>query len=68
VLTAIAVLAPSLTLGLVDWRNTVELLLWGTTALFTATAFAWVVLTYVIGAGYESPDPVHGSGEVQVRS
>jgi len=67
VFTAVAVLAPSLTLGFVDWQNAFELLLWGTTALFTATAFAWVVLTYVIGAGYEAPDPVYGGREVQVR-
>ena len=67
VLTTVAVLAPSLTLGLVDWQNTLALLLWGTTALFTATAAAWLVLTYVVGAGYETPDPAYGGDEIQVR-
>jgi hypothetical protein len=67
VLTAIAVLAPSLTLGFVDWHNTFELLLWGTTVLFTATAFVWIVLTYVVGVGYEPPAPVYGGSEIQVR-
>ncbi len=67
VLAAVALLVPSLTLGLVDWQTAFELLLWGTTALFTATAVAWVVLTYVVGAGYEPPDPVHGGSDIQVR-
>jgi hypothetical protein len=67
VFTAVAVLAPSLTLGLVDWQSTFELLLWGTTLLFTATALVWVILTYVVGAGYEPPEPVYGGGDVQVR-
>lgn len=67
VLAAVAMVAPWLTLGLVDWRGLFGLVLVGTTLLFTATALAWVVLTYVIGAGYESPDPVHGAKNCQVR-
>ncbi|MFC6871929.1 glycosyltransferase family protein [Halobellus marinus] len=67
VLTAIAVLAPSLTLGFVGWHNTFELLLLGTTVLFIATAFVWIVLTYVVGVGYEPPAPVYGESEIQVR-
>jgi hypothetical protein len=41
--------------------------LWGTTGLFAATALLWAGLTYVVGAGYEPPDPVHGGEDVQVR-
>ncbi|MFB6219814.1 MAG: glycosyltransferase family 2 protein [Halolamina sp.] len=67
VLAAVATVAPWLTLGLVDWRELFGLVLVGTTLLFTATALAWVVLTYVVGAGYESPDPVHGADDCQVR-
>jgi hypothetical protein len=67
-LAAVTVLVPSLALGSVGWQNAAELLLWATTALSTATAFAWVVLTYVVGAGYEAPDPIYKSKEVQVRA
>jgi len=64
---ALAVLVPSLTLGIVNWDSVFELLLWGTTALFAGTALAWAVLTYVVGAGYDAPPPVHGGDDVQVR-
>jgi hypothetical protein len=67
VVTALATVAPWLTPALVDWADLFELVLVTTTALFTATAFAWVVITYVVGAGYEPPDPVHGADDVQVR-
>ncbi len=67
VLSAVGLLAPALTPGLVDWRTAFRLLLWGTTTLFAATALLWGVLTYVIGAGYDSPAPVHGGDEIQVR-
>jgi|GEM_PF-6250068 len=66
-LTTVAVLTPSLTLGLVDWHSAFELLLWGTTVLFATSALVWLVLTYVIGAGYEPPTPVHGGDDIQVR-
>lgn len=67
VLAAVATLAPWLTLGVVDWPAVFELLLVGTTALFTATALVWVALTYVVGAGYEPPEPAYGPDEIQVR-
>lgn len=60
-LAAVAVLAPSLALGSVGWQNAAELLLWATAALFTATAFAWVILTYVVGEGYEALTPSTGA-------
>ncbi|WP_232687103.1 glycosyltransferase [Halobacterium zhouii] len=41
--------------------------LWGTTILFAGTAVVWFVLTYVVGAGYEPPEAVHGGDDVQVR-
>ena len=44
-----------------------ELALWGTAILFAATALLWLVLTYVVGANYESPESVYGPDEVQVR-
>ncbi len=64
---ALAVAVPSLLPGVVDWSSLFALTLWGTTLLFTGTALLWVVLTYVVGAGYEPPDPVYGGEEVQVR-
>ncbi len=67
VVTAVATVAPWLTPGLVDWSGLFQLLLVGTTILFTATALAWVVLTYLIGAGYEPPEPVYGGDDIQVR-
>ena len=51
----------------VDARSLLAATLWGTTILFAGTALLWVVLTYVVGAGYEEPEPVHGGGDVQVR-
>jgi len=41
--------------------------LWGTLGLFAAVAGLWLVLTYVVGAGYEPPEPAYGAEEVQVR-
>ena len=41
--------------------------LWGVTLLFAGTTVVWVLLTYVVGAGYEPPEPVHGGDDVQVR-
>mgnify|MGYP000041244844 FL=1 len=41
--------------------------LWGVTILFGGTAILWVVLTYVIGAGYEAPPVEYGPDDVQVR-
>jgi len=67
VLAALAVVVPSVTLGLVEWHRALELLLWATTTLFALTALVWAVLTYVVGANYEPPAPVHGGEDVQVR-
>jgi hypothetical protein len=67
VLVATALAVPSLLPGVIDWSGLFALTLWGTTLLFTGTALLWVVLTYVIGAGYEPPEPVHGGEEIQVR-
>lgn len=66
-MAAVVTVAPWLTLGIVDWHRAFELLLVGTTVLFTGTALIWMILTYVIGAGYESPEPVHDADEIQVR-
>jgi hypothetical protein len=43
------------------------LALWGVTVLFGATALLWMVLTYVIGRGYEAPPNEYGPEDVQVR-
>jgi len=43
------------------------LALWATTILFGATAVIWILLTYVVGAGYEPPANEYGAEEVQVR-
>jgi len=48
-LAALATVAPWLVPAVVDWPSAPELLLWATTALFTLTALAWAVLTYVVG-------------------
>jgi hypothetical protein len=64
---AVATLLPSLAPTAFDWRQLFYYLLWGTTVLFTGTALIWVVLTYVVGRGYEEPDPVHGGDDIQVR-
>ena len=66
-LAAAAVPVPSLTPGIVDWRDAFEPVLWTTTAPFGLAILLWAVLTYVVGAGYEPPEPVHGAGDVQVR-
>jgi len=66
-LAAIELVAPSVTPGLVDWYSLFELIIWGSTALFAGTALAWLVITYVVGAGYEPPEPVYGGDDVQVR-
>jgi len=58
----LATAIPSLLPGMVDWHGVLELLLWATTALFGATVLVWVVLTYVVGAGYEPPEPAYGGG------
>ncbi|WP_407066844.1 glycosyltransferase family 2 protein [Haloarcula sediminis] len=67
VVAAVATLLPSLAFGVVDWRQLFDYLLWGTTLLFTGTALVWVVLTYVVGRGYEAPAPAHGGDDIQVR-
>ena len=41
--------------------------LWAVTLLFGATALVWIVLTTVIGAGYEAPANEYGLDEMQVR-
>ena len=41
--------------------------LWGVTLLFGATALVWIVLTTVVGAGYESPPNEYDLDEMQVR-
>jgi hypothetical protein len=66
-LSAVAAVAPWLMLGVVDWHGAFRLVVVGTTALFTATALVWVVLTYVVGAGYDPPEPEYGRDEIQVR-
>ena len=43
------------------------LTLWGVTVLFGGTALVWLVLTYVIGSGYEAPPVAYGPEDVQVR-
>jgi hypothetical protein len=67
VAATVGILAPWLTLGVLDWHRAFELLLWGATALFTLTALTWVVLTYAVGANYDPPEAVHGGEDVQVR-
>ena len=67
VVAAVGTAFPAADPGVVDPRTVLELLLVGTTTLFALTALAWGVLTYVVGAGYEPPAPVHGGDEIQVR-
>ena len=67
VVAAVGTAFPAAGPGVVDPRTVLELLLVGTTTLFALTALAWGVLTYVVGAGYEPPAPVHGGDEIQVR-
>ena len=66
-LTALATAAPWLTAGVVDPRAAFEAVILWSTVLFTGTALLWVLLTYVVGAGYEPPDPEYGPDEIQVR-
>jgi hypothetical protein len=63
----LATAVPTAFPGTVNWSGAFALLLWATTTLFAVTALLWVVLTYVIGAGYEPPAAVHGGEEIQVR-
>jgi hypothetical protein len=53
--------------GPVDGGSLLVTTVWGVTALFAGTAVLWVLLTYVLGAGYEPGEPVHGPEDVQVR-
>jgi len=41
--------------------------LWAVTLLFGATALIWMVITYVVGAGYDTPANEYGLDDVQVR-
>jgi hypothetical protein len=68
VTTGVAV-AASVALPFVPWgAGTVfELTLWATTGLFAGTAVLWFALTYVVGAGYETPPSEYGGRDVQVR-
>ncbi|MFB6176842.1 MAG: glycosyltransferase family 2 protein [Halobaculum sp.] len=50
-----------------DWETVFETTLWATTVLFAGTALLWVVLTYVIGLTYETPEPEYDGDDVQVR-
>jgi len=64
----VAVAIPGWFAGLsITGLELLQLTLWVTTGLFAATALLWVGLTYVVGAGYEPPAPVHGGEDVQVR-
>ncbi|MFB6168659.1 MAG: glycosyltransferase family 2 protein, partial [Haloferacaceae archaeon] len=66
-LAAVGTAVPAVFFDVVAPRTVLELLLVGTTTLFALTALTWVVLTYVVGAGYEPPAPAHGGDEIQVR-
>lgn len=43
------------------------IMIWGVTLLFGATALVWLVLTTVVGAGYETPANEYGLDDMQVR-
>lgn len=64
---AAAMLAPAAVTLPIDARTLLTVSLWATTALFAGTALVWVVLTYVVGAGYEPPPAEYGGDDVQVR-
>ncbi|MFC3478257.1 glycosyltransferase family 2 protein [Halobacterium litoreum] len=69
---ALLVAVPGVFLGVslglpVGAQTVFELTLWAATLLFAGTAVVWFGLTYVVGAGYETPDGVHGGDDVQVR-
>ena len=59
--------APTTAASATSYPPLLEWVLWGTLGLFAAVAGVWVLLTYVVGAGYEPPAPEHGPEEVQVR-
>ena len=59
--------APTTAASTTSYPPLLEWVLWGTLGLFTLVAGVWVVLTYVVGAGYEPPAPEYGPEEVQVR-
>ena len=59
--------APAAAASTTSYPPLLEWALWGTLGLFAAVAGLWVVLTYVVGAGYEPPAPEYGPEEVQVR-
>lgn len=61
------VVVPRPTFGIVDWRAVFGVLLWATTVLFVAAVVVWMVLTYIVGSGYEPPAGVHRGDDVQVR-
>ncbi|WP_255196914.1 glycosyltransferase family 2 protein [Halorarius litoreus] len=68
VVACIAVALPGQFAGLpVTGYTVLELVLWSTTALFGASALLWVALTYIVGAGYEPPEPAYGGDDIQVR-
>ena len=66
VLAAAAALTP-LALPTAQGWTLLDAALWGTTILFGGTAALWVVLTYVVGAGYEPPEVAYGPESVHVR-
>ncbi|MFC5365563.1 glycosyltransferase [Salinirubrum litoreum] len=51
----------------VDATGLLAASLWATTILFAAATVVWLVLTYVVGRGYDIPEAVHGGETVQVR-
>ncbi|MFB6117042.1 glycosyltransferase family 2 protein [Halosegnis sp.] len=59
--------APATAASTVSYPPLLKWVLWGTLGLFAAVAVAWVVLTYVVGAGYEPPPIEYGPETVQVR-
>ena len=66
-LAATAALTPLALPGIAPGWTLLDATLWAATVLFGGTAAVWVVLTYVIGAGYEPPPVAHGPDEVHVR-
>lgn len=63
-----AVVLPGQMAGLpVASETLLEVILWGTTALFAASAVLWLALSYLLGAGYEPPPPEYGGDDIQVR-
>jgi len=59
--------APAHAAATASYPPLLEWVLWGTMALFASVTGLWVVLTYVVGSGYEAPPPEHGAEDVQVR-